>query len=222
MTLDPKALEAAWAAQQKALLECTDEHCPSDHLEAGIEAYPSALPAKAVVEGLTDEMVDQALAAWNNDLINGPPEQDERSAMRAALSAGTATPGGEKAASETDRLVRASQWLQKRWGEKDPNTAHIRQLADYEAYLTADGVPGMVLYGWQPIETAPTNRAILIHVPNLDYYGNDGVYAGMLVDMGTGKRWMTFGWAIGRDLGSENMPVAWRSIPLSSASTAGA
>ncbi|MCF6120834.1 MAG: hypothetical protein E5X35_07305 [Mesorhizobium sp.] len=36
---------------------------------------------------------------------------------------------------ETERLVRASQWLQKRWSQKDPNTAHIRQLADYEAFL---------------------------------------------------------------------------------------
>jgi hypothetical protein len=69
---------------------------------------------------------------------------------------------------------------------------------------------------WHPIETAPTNKAILIHVPNLDYYGNDGVYAGMLVDMGTGRRWMTFGWAIGRDLGEENVPVAWREIPTAS------
>lgn len=68
--------------------------------------------------------------------------------------------------------------------------------------------------GWQPIETAPTNRAVLIHLPGLDYYGNDGVYAGMLVDMGTGKRWMTFGWAIGRDVGPENEPDAWMPMPL--------
>ena len=65
---------------------------------------------------------------------------------------------------------------------------------------------------WQPIETAPTNRAILIHLPDLDYYGNEGVYAGMLVDMGTGRRWMTFGWAVGRDVGNE-YPSAWRPIP---------
>lgn len=66
---------------------------------------------------------------------------------------------------------------------------------------------------WQPIEAAPTNRAILVHVPNTDYYGNDGVYAAMQVDMGTGKRWMTFGWAIGRDLGEENTPDGWMPIP---------
>ncbi len=67
---------------------------------------------------------------------------------------------------------------------------------------------------WQPIESAPTNRAIMVHVPNTDYYGNDGVYAGMLVDMGTGRRWMTFGWAVGRDLGAENAPDAWAAMPF--------
>lgn len=69
---------------------------------------------------------------------------------------------------------------------------------------------------WQTIETAPTNRAILIHLPGLDYYGNNGVYAGMLVDMGTGRRWMTFGWAIGRDVGIENLPDAWMPMPSAS------
>lgn len=67
--------------------------------------------------------------------------------------------------------------------------------------------------GWRPIETAPVNKAILIHLPNTDYYGNDGVYAGMLVDMGTGKRWMTFGWAAGRDVGPDNEPDGWQPLP---------
>jgi hypothetical protein len=67
--------------------------------------------------------------------------------------------------------------------------------------------------GWFPTDTAPTNKAILVHVPNADYYGNEGVYAAMLVDMGTGKHWMTFGWAIGRDLGPENTPDGWSAIP---------
>lgn len=49
-------------------------------------------------------------------------------------------PSEEPVASETDRLVRASQWLQDRWGEKHPNTAHIRQLADYEAFLASPAV----------------------------------------------------------------------------------
>lgn len=67
--------------------------------------------------------------------------------------------------------------------------------------------------GWQDISTAPTNQAIQIHVPGLDYYGNNGVYAGMLVDMGTGPRWMAFAWAMGRDLGPENQPTSWRHLP---------
>ncbi|WP_104662806.1 hypothetical protein [Ensifer adhaerens] len=65
--------------------------------------------------------------------------------------------------------------------------------------------------GWQPIETAPENASILIRIPGLDYYGNNGVYAGMLVNMGTGRRWMTFGHAIGRDLGE--LPDAWMPMP---------
>lgn len=66
---------------------------------------------------------------------------------------------------------------------------------------------------WQPIETAPINKAILINVRNAEYYQNGGTYAGMLVDMGTGKRWYTFGWAIGRDLGPENKVVGWQEMP---------
>lgn len=49
--------------------------------------------------------------------------------------------GGAVASSETARLVRASQWLQDRWSQKHPNTAHIRQLADYEAFLSAIPAP---------------------------------------------------------------------------------
>lgn len=66
---------------------------------------------------------------------------------------------------------------------------------------------------WQPIDSAPTNKAIQILIPNADYYGNDGVYSGMLVDMGTGKRWMTFGWAVGRDLGPDMWPTHWQPLP---------
>jgi hypothetical protein len=67
--------------------------------------------------------------------------------------------------------------------------------------------------GWQDIASAPKNSAVLIYMPNRDYYGNDGVYAGMHVDMGSGPRWMTFGWAIGRDVGPDNEPTHWRSLP---------
>jgi hypothetical protein len=65
--------------------------------------------------GYFDTAVD-ATAAWN------------RRAEAAIAKAG-------EPVRETDRLVRASQWLQKRWCQRDPNTAHIRQLADYEAFL---------------------------------------------------------------------------------------
>ncbi|KQP53075.1 hypothetical protein [Methylobacterium sp. Leaf106] len=67
--------------------------------------------------------------------------------------------------------------------------------------------------GWEPIETAPRNKAIQVYVPHLDYYGNEGVYAGMLVDMGTGLRWMTFAWAMGRDMNEEVLPTHWRPLP---------
>jgi hypothetical protein len=75
--------------------------------------------------------------------------------------------------------------------------------------------------GWQSIDSAPENVAILIHVPRLDYYGNNGVYAGMLVNMGTGRRWMTFGHAIGRDLGPDCMPDAWMPMPPTHSSDKG-
>ncbi|KAB2709677.1 hypothetical protein [Brucella intermedia] len=67
--------------------------------------------------------------------------------------------------------------------------------------------------GWLPIESAPTNKAIQIFIPNADYYGNEGVYAGMLVDMGTGRRWMTFGWSVSRDTGPDMLPTHWRPLP---------
>lgn len=81
--------------------------------------------------------------------------------------------------------------------------------ADYEAAMSM--VPDE--NGWLSIESAPVNTAILIHLRGTDYYGNDGIYEGMLVDMGTGKRWMTVGWAIGRDIGADNQPTAWQPLP---------
>lgn len=66
---------------------------------------------------------------------------------------------------------------------------------------------------WRPADTAPPNRAIQVYVPSHDYYGNKGVYAGMLVDMGTGPRWMTFAWAMGRDMIGDNRPTHWRDLP---------
>ncbi|MDH0125468.1 DUF551 domain-containing protein [Brucella intermedia GD04153] len=67
--------------------------------------------------------------------------------------------------------------------------------------------------GWLPIETAPKNKAIQIYIPNADYYGNDGIYAGILVDLGTGQRWATFGWAVARDLPPHMHPTHWRPLP---------
>lgn len=68
--------------------------------------------------------------------------------------------------------------------------------------------------GWcHDMSAAPLNRALHIFVPGDDYYRNRGVYSGIHVNMGTGPRWMTFGWAIGRDLGPENQPTAWRYPP---------
>lgn len=67
--------------------------------------------------------------------------------------------------------------------------------------------------GWLPIESAPKNKAIQIYIPNADYYGNDGIYAGILVDLGTGQRWATFGWAVARDLPPHMHPTHWRPLP---------
>ena len=65
---------------------------------------------------------------------------------------------------------------------------------------------------WRPISEAPVNQSILIHVANEEYYGNGGIYLAILVDMGAGRRWMTFGCHIGRDLCGIS-PAAWRPLP---------
>jgi hypothetical protein len=69
--------------------------------------------------------------------------------------------------------------------------------------------------GWRDIATdpPPTNQAVQVYVPGDSYYGNNGTYHAMLVDMGTGKRWMTFGWAIGRDLADYVQPTHWQHVP---------
>jgi len=68
---------------------------------------------------------------------------------------------------------------------------------------------------WRDISTdpPPTNRALQIYVPGDDYYRNNGTYHAMLVDMGTGRRWMTFGFAIGRDLPADHQPTHWQYVP---------
>lgn len=98
--------------------------------------------------------------------------------------------------------------------ERPYNKKTVERATEVIAKTIADAVMAERKRGhWQPIETAPANTAILLHIPHLDYYGNNGVYAGMLVNMGTGARWMTFGHAIGRDLGPECKPDAWRPFP---------
>jgi hypothetical protein len=65
---------------------------------------------------------------------------------------------------------------------------------------------------WQPIETAPTNQSILIFVPTWEHYG-PGIYRAILVDMGTGRHWLTTAWAIGRDLQDGYDPTHWMPLP---------
>lgn len=67
--------------------------------------------------------------------------------------------------------------------------------------------------GWQPIDTAPENQSILIFIPNWDHYG-PGIYRAILVNMGTGRRWHTTGWAVGRDLeAGYPQPTHWAPLP---------
>lgn len=65
---------------------------------------------------------------------------------------------------------------------------------------------------WQPIETAPVNESVLVYLPNWEYYGH-AVYKAMLVDMGTGRRWMTTAWGCGRDLSADVIPTHWTRLP---------
>ena len=66
--------------------------------------------------------------------------------------------------------------------------------------------------GWQDIASAPTNQAILIFIPNAEHYG-PGIYRAILVDMGTGRRWHTTGFAVGRDLTGDVAPTYWMHTP---------
>lgn len=66
--------------------------------------------------------------------------------------------------------------------------------------------------GWLPIESAPTNVSVLVFLPNWDHYG-PGIFRAIHVDMGTGKRWHTTGWSIGRDLPRDDQPTHWMPLP---------
>ena len=65
---------------------------------------------------------------------------------------------------------------------------------------------------WQPIETAPTNESVLIFIPNTEHYG-EGIYRGLQVDFGTGKRWSVSGLHMGRDCGPDYLPTHWQPLP---------
>lgn len=68
-----------------------------------INIAPTAIEASPVVGEI--EAVDAALAAWKNDFLNGAPEQDERSAMRAALEAARASLQSEYQALREEMIV---------------------------------------------------------------------------------------------------------------------
>jgi hypothetical protein len=209
--------------------------------EEMIDAYKAAF-SKAVNEALIADTAEPAFsrnatrAGLAAALLSSPPVQTaavDGEAVKAASAAvldilNTAAivhpkePSAKRLAERIACAALASQAAGEGAAEPAWGPAIRRSVAGSHASVVNVNIPARPsapdagVREWHPIETAPTNKAILIHVPNLDYYGNDGVYAGMLVDMGTGRRWMTFGWAIGRDLGEENVPVAWREIPTAS------
>ena len=97
-------------------------------------------------------------------------------------------------------------------------TGHVGWSPDYKSAtpkLSPVDVPRLVgRSSWQPIDSAPTNQAVLIYIPNAEHYG-EGIYRGMLVDMGTGKRWTTTALSMGRDCGTTWQPTHWMPLPPS-------
>lgn len=65
---------------------------------------------------------------------------------------------------------------------------------------------------WRPIETAPVNVSVLAFIPSAKHYG-PGIYRALLVDMGTGKRWMVSELHMGRDCGPHQQPTHWMPLP---------
>lgn len=65
---------------------------------------------------------------------------------------------------------------------------------------------------WQPIETAPENRAILVYVPNTDHYG-PGCWRAILVVTDYGRRWHSTGLHVGRDMSGPWVPTHWMELP---------
>ncbi|PWL17431.1 hypothetical protein DKP76_11680 [Falsochrobactrum shanghaiense] len=118
-------------------------------------------------------------------------------------------------AGKVHEYVQGYEFRADNGGGYTPTDGELAMIEDAIQGFISDAGKSVEGDGWLPIETAPTNKAIQIFVPNADYYGNEGVYAGMLVDRGAGQRWTTFGWAVGRDLSPDTQPVRWR--PLHSA-----
>lgn len=70
------------------------------------------------------------------------------------------------------------------------------------------------VYPWRDIasDPPPVNESILVFIPNAEHYGA-GIYRAMLVDMGTGRRWMTSALHMGRDTSPDSYPTHWLPLP---------
>lgn len=64
---------------------------------------------------------------------------------------------------------------------------------------------------WQPEHTAPLNKAVLIYIENWEHYGY-GVCRAIKVDMGSGIRWHTCAWGVGRDVTADRVKC-WMPLP---------
>ena len=66
------------------------------------------------------------------------------------------------------------------------------------------------LVEWQPIETAPEDRSVLVYIPNAEHYG-EGIYRAILSsEFGS---WTTFGLHVGRAVGASWWPTYWTELP---------
>jgi hypothetical protein len=68
------------------------------------------------------------------------------------------------------------------------------------------------LFDWHPADSAPFNKAVLAFVPHLEHYG-PGIYRAIRVNMGTGIRWQSNCWAMGRDFTADTQPTHWCPLP---------
>ena len=115
-------------------------------------------------------------------------------------------------ADDAEALQRVATALQYS-GATDPDAQARVALCAVDAIIEERGLAVVPADdGWQPIETAPKETACLIYVDRAWHYG-PGIYRAMLVDNDLGRRWFTAGWAIGRDLPSDETPLKWRPLP---------